>query len=133
MPIKKHGKMVASMWWNTLTSYVIYVYIGKLFHYLCWITQSWVHQLLFLLSCLIQTCLVSIKMMIFLIYAIFWFLLQACHILLNGDGWERNELIDAKGNSSDDFLQNEYLTQTACLLDMECKNGMMHVAPYWLS
>lgn len=25
MPIKKHGKMVASMWWNTLTSYVIYV------------------------------------------------------------------------------------------------------------
>ncbi|KMT03583.1 hypothetical protein BVRB_8g192580 [Beta vulgaris subsp. vulgaris] len=53
-----------------------------------------------------------------------WGALQACHILLNGDGWERNELIDAKGNSSDDFLQNEYLTQTACLLDMECKNDV---------
>ncbi|XP_021741889.1 dicer-like protein 4 isoform X2 [Chenopodium quinoa] len=49
-----------------------------------------------------------------------WGALQACHILLNGGVWERDELIDAKGNSSDDLLQNEYLAQTASLLDAEC-------------
>ncbi|KAL2930011.1 Dicer-like protein 4 [Bienertia sinuspersici] len=49
-----------------------------------------------------------------------WGALQSCRILLNGDGWERNELIDEKGNSCDDFKQNEYLAQTVSLLDAEC-------------
>lgn len=49
-----------------------------------------------------------------------WGASQACHILLNGGGLEGNELIDTKGNSCDDFLQNEYIAQTASLLDTEC-------------
>lgn len=49
---------------------------------------------------------------------------------MSGDGWERNELIDAKGNSSDEFIQNEYLAQTVSLLETECIGGMMYVAAY---
>ncbi|KNA22477.1 hypothetical protein SOVF_033880 isoform A [Spinacia oleracea] len=58
-----------------------------------------------------------------------WGALQACHILLNGGGCERNELIDAKGNSSDDFLQNEYLAQTVSLLDTECMGDVSEGTP----
>lgn len=55
-----------------------------------------------------------------LTYLGLWGALQACRVLLNDDGYERNELIDVKANTKDDFLQNAYLAEIASLLSSEC-------------
>ena len=39
---------------------------------------------------------------------------------MKDDGYERNELIEVKANTKDDFLQNEYLAEIASLLGSEC-------------
>ncbi|GMH30665.1 hypothetical protein Nepgr_032508 [Nepenthes gracilis] len=46
--------------------------------------------------------------------------LQASRFLLNGDQSERNELIEATENASDDNLCNEYLFRAAALFDSFC-------------
>ncbi|KAK9269302.1 hypothetical protein L1049_001073 [Liquidambar formosana] len=49
-----------------------------------------------------------------------WGALQASRILLSGDHSERNELIEAEGNFSDDSLCNRYLTQAALIFSSDC-------------
>ncbi|KAH9603173.1 hypothetical protein KSS87_008418 [Heliosperma pusillum] len=46
---------------------------------------------------------------------------KACRIRLKGDNCERNEVTEARGTVSSDLIQNEYLAQTATLLDTECR------------
>ncbi|XP_057508707.1 dicer-like protein 4 isoform X1 [Actinidia eriantha] len=49
-----------------------------------------------------------------------WGAIQACRILLKGDGSERNELIEAEGSGGDSSLCNKYLGQAVSVFACDC-------------
>lgn len=60
-----------------------------------------------------------------LIFLIFFPFPKASRILGSGDDCERNELIEAEGDSSDGSLRDRYLGQAADLFSSGCKKGVM--------
>nr|XP_024928613.2 dicer-like protein 4 [Ziziphus jujuba var. spinosa] len=50
-----------------------------------------------------------------------WGALQASRILLSGDYYERNELVEGEGSYSDDSLCDRYLAQAADMFSSACK------------